>query len=235
MRDILRHFSFGFVVLFFAVSLCSALSSPICAQSEDGLPTVVSTTPDEGAEGVASDATISIVFSKPMNASSFSRETVKAVNPHDGDVFAGDIEYDNATYTMTFKPTGTEGEGGAPGEIAGPGFHYLANIEFTVSSFVEDVYGNQLDGQGIGHPSDFVLHFEVEKHPSDPIGLPVPLYCMMVIAVIVVVIIAVILTHRKKRREGKEAVEEEEVKDEVREDAGKADAGRGEGKGKKAG
>ena len=148
------------------VLLSFAFSAQASNIGDNTLPTVVSYSPEMNATNVPHDVTITVVFSEDMNASTLNSSTVVAFNPYDMDFFEGKIGYDNATRTLTFKPTGEVRERGGEAEDSdNGGFHYGARIQFMIYSLAKDINGNRLDGQGTGQPSPFILVFTVENAP----------------------------------------------------------------------
>jgi hypothetical protein len=93
-------------------------------------PTVVATTPTDGATGVAANTTVTVTFSEPMDpntitTSTFTLKTTVGSNP-----VTGTISYNQATNTATFTPN-------AP---LGSNTGYTA----TITTAVTDLAGNHL-------------------------------------------------------------------------------------------
>ena len=63
-------------------------------------PTVVSTSPEDGATGVAIDTVITATFSEPMDSSTINTDGFTLV----GSAVSGTVTYDPDTYTATFTP-----------------------------------------------------------------------------------------------------------------------------------
>jgi serine protease len=80
--------------------IVNAQAAVAMAQSVTGPPTVISTTPANGATGVEASTTIKAVFSKLMNAATITTSTFTL----SGGV-SGSVTYDPATYTATFTPS----------------------------------------------------------------------------------------------------------------------------------
>jgi len=87
-------------------------------------PTVVSTSPANGATGVAISTTVSVTFSEAMNASTITTGsfTVGAVS--------GSVSYNNSTYTATFTPSAN--------------LSYSTTYTATLSTAITDAAGNPL-------------------------------------------------------------------------------------------
>ncbi|MFA6169167.1 MAG: Ig-like domain-containing protein [Candidatus Margulisiibacteriota bacterium] len=126
-------------------------------------PKVSSTTPAEGATGVASGATIKIVFNEAMQTSVFNgaAATVKV----GGTTIAHTESYDNATNTLTITPN-------APGLMPGAAIKVTLYMN-SANQNITDVAGNALDGDkdGVseGYPADeFKLNFTIGGSNSAP-------------------------------------------------------------------
>lgn len=165
-----RVFSLALAVALFVMALAPATGvAGAGEESADTLPMVLDTSPSSGARDVPSEAVITIVFSKNMNASTFNANNIRAFNPMDLDLFELDISYDNDTRTLTLRPTGELLASAHLYTGDAPGFHYGARITLTLNARttgnrrgISDIHGNGLDGNGDGRASDFVLGFFVE-------------------------------------------------------------------------
>jgi serine protease len=96
------------------------------AQGLIGPPTVISTIPASGATGVAVDATIRAVFSKPMNASTINATTFTLSGG-----ITGTVSYSTGTYTATFTPNP-------------PGLAYNTTYTATITTGVTDSGGTHM-------------------------------------------------------------------------------------------
>lgn len=80
------------------------------AASAPAPPTITSTTPASGATAIPTDTTVRAVFSRAMDASSFTGQTMVLRDPNNT-VVASSISYDSATNSATLTPTGLLGPG----------------------------------------------------------------------------------------------------------------------------
>jgi hypothetical protein len=92
----------------------------IFTTDEDGPPTVVSTTPDNNAEGIDVDTVVKAKFDRPITSSSL---TLKLKGPGTNAV-SGQVSYDATTRTATFKPA----------SYLAPGVLYTAEVNATGST-----------------------------------------------------------------------------------------------------
>ena len=147
--------SFITIILAILVLLFHLLPGNVCGEENEFK--VVSTTPEDGEEGVSSSTTISIVFSSPVNESTLIYSSFIVMNTLDGDYFDSGISYDNTTYTVTLDNFEHHGR---------PGIHRGANMEVKLLN-IEDINGNSLVGSDGMAGSNYVFHFEVEEKEEE--------------------------------------------------------------------
>lgn len=70
-----------------------------------GPPTIVASSPSDGATGVDPAATIMITFSEPMDATTFSASTVRVYRVDNGAAVTGTITYDSDSRVLSFAPS----------------------------------------------------------------------------------------------------------------------------------
>ena len=147
------------------ILLSLALTSiiPAAAAIEQDF-TVVSTTPAEGAKDVPQMTEVVIKFSDAVNESTLTDSNIIIKNTGDGDIFQGDIVYDDTTFEVTISNLEHAHGGGQQYEDDdGPeGIHSGASIEVKLLNVLA-ADGRQLVGSS-GNPGDnFILNFNVEK------------------------------------------------------------------------
>jgi Bacterial Ig-like domain len=94
---------------------------------DDSPPTVISTSPANGASGVSATAPITVTFSEAMDATTINASNFTLRVTSTGAAVAGAVTYNAATHVATFTPNNA---------LAG------VNYTATVSSNVKDVAGN---------------------------------------------------------------------------------------------
>ena len=147
--------SFITIISAMFVLLISLLPGNVCGEENEFK--VVSTTPEDGEEGVSSSTTISIVFSSPVNESTLIYSSFIVMNTLDGDYFDSGISYDNTTYTVTLDNFEHHGR---------PGIHRGAHMEVKLLN-IEDIDGNPLAGSDGISGSNYEFHFEVEEKEEE--------------------------------------------------------------------
>src|ERR1039458_3299150 len=92
----MRNFRLGFVCLLTALLVAFVAG---CGQETVTIPSVVSTTPAQGAVNVAVNTTITATFSEAMAPSSINTSTFTLTGP--GGAVAGTVAYSGMTATFT--------------------------------------------------------------------------------------------------------------------------------------
>jgi hypothetical protein len=111
-------------------------------RDEDG-PIVISSSPTQGAGGVSPTASISVTFSEAVDQTTVTQANLVLKVTSTGAVVPGQLTYDAATRTATFRPTSALSQN--------------VNYTFTVNG-VKDTGGNLM-------PAPFVLTFTVDTTP----------------------------------------------------------------------
>lgn len=93
-------------------------------------PTVVATTPPNGATGVATNTAVTVAFSEPMDPTSITTTTVRLTVTTGGALVTGTVTYSAGTNTATFTPASPLAHG--------------TSYTLTVTTGAKDVAGNTL-------------------------------------------------------------------------------------------
>jgi methionine-rich copper-binding protein CopC len=101
-------------------------------------PTVITVNPANNSTNVATNATVSVTFSEPMNAAMITTATFNLRNTATSALVAGAVSYNPASNVATFTPGGPLADG--------------TNYTVTVTTGVQDASGNAL-------ASDFTSNF----------------------------------------------------------------------------
>jgi len=147
------------------ILLSLAVTSIIPAATADEQDfTVVSTTPAEGAEDVSQMTSVVIKFSHAVNESTLTDSNIIIMNTGDGDIFEGDIVYDNTTFEVTISNLEHAHGGGQHYEDDdGPeGIHSGASIEVKLLNVLA-TDGRRLVGSGSNPGDNYIFNFNVEK------------------------------------------------------------------------
>lgn len=120
-------------------------------------PSVVATTPDAGALGVAVGASVAVQFSEEVQPGSVTSGAfwIARISPFGNTPVAGSVAYDTATKTATFTPSTAFAAG--------------ATYEVTISSSVKDLAGNALTRHSFvfGTEADVVAPVIASTDPAD--------------------------------------------------------------------
>ncbi len=130
--------------------------------------TIVTTRPVNGATNVPADSSIVIKFSAPVNDTALSISNFIIMNTGDGDIFEGEVSYDNTTYEVTISNMyhHREGSQNYSGREDQGGIHKGATIEVKIINVVS-ADGKPLIGS-TGNPGDnYIFNFEVEPREAD--------------------------------------------------------------------
>ncbi len=114
-------------------------------------PEVVSTTPPDGAEAVALDSLIRVVFNEEMVLATMVAANFSCVEADNLTPVPGQVSYDPAARTLTFTPTSR--------------FEQLTAYRATVAAAVEDL-------AGLTMPADYTWNFDTTFLDTDGDGMP---------------------------------------------------------------
>jgi hypothetical protein len=117
----------------------SAPSAPVTVNVDTGPPSVISTTPTDGAFGVAVDSNVTVTFSENMDSSTINTGTFHMFG------LPGVVTYDSLTQTATFNPDSNLG--------------YSLSYIAQVTTGVRDLAGNALS-------SNYVFSFTTAAAPD---------------------------------------------------------------------
>ncbi len=146
------------LLIVITVSACSKNSSNglIGLVLNGGGPKIESTLPADGATGVALTPTISVLFSKDMDASTITSSTFKIEGGTAGNI-TGLIDYYESTRTATLTL------------VSPVSLQYLTLYTVTLTSVARDMKGNNLD-----HDVEWIFSTVAEGTVPAPSFLPLP-------------------------------------------------------------